>query len=508
MVNFEFNLGGKIEKIEKYWNFCICTCHAYTLLRGDVRKQLIEAHKECGFKFVRFHDLFNDDMSVVTRKMDGSLEFSYFNIDNIYDFILANGMKPFIEIGFMPTALASGASTIYHYQGNTTLPRSYDEWKFFIQDFVNHLIKRYGLDEVKNWYFEFWNEPNIAEDLGNFGAVFFSGSKEEYFEFYKVTYKAIKEINEDLQFGGPATSNNKWVSDFLKFSEENNITPDFVSTHQYPADCVICSKEGRDQLNEIKEVFYKNKKEGLRKFLKFRETAWENVPRGELSIMAKSVRNECGNMKLFYTEWSSLAGLETDNVFGSSFIVKTAMDNLNLVDGYGYWTLSDIFEESGQVSKEFHGGYGLFTYHSIKKAPYNAFKLLNLLPETMYENNRYNGETLDIWSFKKDNDIYLLLNNHNSLMHDIKDEEVKINLKDIKVSSIERYVIDEEHSNAANYYLKKYKGKDYLSLEEIEDIKKYDNLVCEELDKDFLAKNSIVVRKMGTVLLKVTYERD
>lgn len=506
MVTLDFNYYEKTRILEKYWAFCICTCHAYTMLREDVRSQLLEAHKECGFKFVRFHDLFNDDMSVVNKSMDGKLIFSYFNIDNIYDFLLRNGMKPLVEIGFMPKVLASGNKKIFHYEGNTTLPKNYSEWSYFISDFIKHLIKRYGKEEVESWYFEFWNEPNIAEDLGSFGSAFFAGSKEEYFNFYKTTYKVIKEIDCDIKIGGPVTSNNKRIKDFLTFSYENNIKPDFISTHQYPADCVVCSEEGRKVLNKIKETFAVNKSQALKDFLSFREGVRANVPRGELTLMAKKVREEAGNLSLFYTEWSSLAGQASDSPFGSSFIVKTAMDNIDIVDGYGYWCLSDIFEESGQVSEEFHGGYGLITYHFIKKAPYNAFKLLNLLPNEMYLKNSFHDETLDVYSFKDEKSIYILLNNHNSLLHEIGDKEVEINFKDIKITRGEKWVIDENHSNAFKLYIEKYSKEKYLKEEEINEIKKEAELYHEKFDLENNGSIKTSVLKMGTVLLRLDYE--
>jgi len=147
--------------INKYWTKCIGSCHAAMALREDWRKQLKKCREELGFEYVRFHGLLNDDMSVCLRKSDGSLEYSFFNIDPIFDFLLDIGMRPFIELSFMPSALASGTKTVFHYKGNITPPKSYDEWADLIGALAEHLVRRYGVEEVREWFFEVWNEPNL-----------------------------------------------------------------------------------------------------------------------------------------------------------------------------------------------------------------------------------------------------------------------------------------------------------------------------------------------------------
>lgn len=163
MKIYELDVNGKTASFPHYWELCVGSCHAATALRADWQQQLERCHKELGFRYVRFHGLFNDDMSVVTRPMLASRPvYCFTNIDRIYDFLLSIGMKPFVEIGFMPECMASGNKTIFHYKGNTTPPRSYEEWTGFIGLFLDHLIDRYGRAEVRSWYFEIWNEPNLG----------------------------------------------------------------------------------------------------------------------------------------------------------------------------------------------------------------------------------------------------------------------------------------------------------------------------------------------------------
>ena len=167
MINFTIETD-KSSSFPHYWEECVGSCRAYTALREDYRKQLIKAHEELGFKYVRFHGLFNDDMSVCLEKpsydpaVPGEIIYNFVNIDNIFDFLLSIGMKPFVEIGFMPECLASGKETAFHYKGNITPPADYSKWNNLIRAFIEHLGERYGIEEIRSWFFEVWNEPNLS----------------------------------------------------------------------------------------------------------------------------------------------------------------------------------------------------------------------------------------------------------------------------------------------------------------------------------------------------------
>ena len=179
---FNINSKGNTTPFKHYWEMCVGSCHAYTALREDYRQQLKKAHDELGFEYVRFHGLFNDDMGICKRRWNGEtkskyISYNFVNSDNIFEFLLSIGMKPFIELGFMPEAIASGTKTCFHYKGNITLPSDYEEWYKLVKAFTHHCVDRFGLDEVKTWYFEVWNEPNLD--------FFFDGTKEDYFELYK-----------------------------------------------------------------------------------------------------------------------------------------------------------------------------------------------------------------------------------------------------------------------------------------------------------------------------------
>lgn len=454
MNTFSLNINSEKHKIDRYWERVVGSCHAATALRADWREQLERAHRELGFEYVRFHGIFNDDMSVVKKNLLGTeYILSFTNIDNIFDFLLSIGMKPFIELGFMPEALASGDQTIFHYKGNITKPQDPERWAWLIDSFVRHLIERYGRGEVRQWFFEVWNEPNLGgEDLP--GGSFWAGSMEDYFQLYKITAQAIKAVDSTLRVGGPATSNNAYVTETVEFCRKNNVPIDFISTHHYPTDVVLGygvenSQNFIARLMETDPNDFEAVKKLSEDYSVFKKTLWEKVDRGVLTQMAKRAVEEAQGLPVYYTEWSSLSGIASDGAFGASFIAKTLMDNMGLVEAYAYWTFSDIFEESGMPSHAFHGGFGLLTLQGVPKAPYRVYQLLHKLGGEMFTAS-YNEGTVDIFAFYKTESraVQLLAVNHHSLLHPIESEEITLRLEGVNTSHADILRVDDDHANA------------------------------------------------------------
>jgi xylan 1,4-beta-xylosidase len=461
MKTFSVDFNSSVKLLEKYWNLCVGSCHATTALREDYRRQLEQCQREIGFRYLRFHGLFDDDMSVV-RQNPGSDELilSFSNIDNIFDFLLSIGMKPFIELGFMPDCLKSKDTTVFHYQGNTAPPADYDKWARFIRSFMEHLISRYGRDEVRQWFFEVWNEPNLGGAGSQDG--FWTGSMEEYFKLYQVTAEVIKSVDSFARVGGPATSNNAWIPEMIDFCKRSGAPIDFISTHHYPTDVVLgygvedsqnFAKPGKDDLDEESAEKLEEQKSV------FYDHLWERVDRGVLTDMTKKAVEEAAGLPVYYTEWNSLAGMPSDGPFGSSFIAKTVLDGAGLVEGYSYWTFSDIFEEGGMPSAAFHGGFGLLTMQGVPKASYRAFQLLQELGDKMYEQKMADG-TVDVYAVRKDvsGTVQLMAINHHSLLHPISEETAKITVTGLKVPEgtplpVEIKRVDDIHGNALHRWM-------------------------------------------------------
>ena len=409
-VEFFIDAKSTGKPFSHYWEWCVGSCHAVMGLRQEWREQLKKVHRELGFQYVRFHGLLNDEMSVCEKDSDGNFRYSFFNIDSIFDFLLKTGMKPFIELGFMPGALASGTQTCFHYKANITPPADHEQWAALIKALTQHLISRYGISEVRTWFFEIWNEPNLK--------FFWAGTMEEYFRLYEYSVRTIKSVDSQLRVGGPATSVNAWIPDMLSFCRKSNTPLDFVSTHHYPTD----------------DPLWKNGNLTMEEF--FAQFAHEmgKYERGVLRKMAAKARAEAGNLPLYYTEWNTSAMMPDsihDDPYSAALVAKTIADNDGLVDGYAFWTFSDLFEEGGQYSAPFHGGFGLQTIHGIPKPTYRVFEMLHRLGNERITVTGGADATVEMLAVRCESDLNLLIYNHNVPGADICAEEVVITLNGI-----------------------------------------------------------------------------
>jgi xylan 1,4-beta-xylosidase len=381
-----------------------------------------QCHDELGFRHVRFHDLLSDDMGTLMDEQD-RLRFSFFNADQICDFLVSIGMKPFVELSFMPSTLSSGTTTVFHYAANVTPPKDYAMWAALITKLVTHWVERYGIDEVGTWFFEVWNEPNLK--------AFWTGTQADYFKLYSVTAQAIKAVDNRLRVGGPATARNEWITEFLDFCEKNNIPADFVSTHHYPTDAL--GSVGEDT-----------------------ETELANSQRSILREWAQDTHRKARGKPLYYTEWSSSSNPRDhlhDEPYAAAVIIKTMMEARGLVDGYSYWTFSDIFEENYMPATAFQGGFGLLTLQGVPKPAYRAFEMLHHLGVDELPVDGVH-ETVDVWVIRNGDLLTVLITNYALPKHPIGTESIEVHLKDLlspRNVSTER--IDDSHANAKRLWI-------------------------------------------------------
>lgn len=360
---------------------CVGAGRANEGLRADWQQQLAIAHKECGFKYIRMHGLLTDDMAVYHEDSKGNPEYNYQYVDALYDYIVSIGMKPFVELGFMPSALASGGKTIFWWRGNVTPPRDYDKWSALIQNLVRHFTERYGRDEVKTWYFEVWNEPNLKDG-------FWTGSQEDYFKLYRYSAMAIKSVDKNYKVGGPATAGAAWVPETIAFCSKNAVPIDFISTHAYGV------KQGfLDEYGSTGTVLDKNP-----------ASISGDIINSRKQILASAIPG----LELHYTEWSASytpADPIHDSYHEAAFVLNKIKQTGNAANSMSYWTFTDIFEEAGPRFTPFHGGFGLMNIEGIKKPAYYAYAFLNKLGNT----ELLNGDSSS-WACKnKKGDIQVLL---------------------------------------------------------------------------------------------------
>jgi len=336
---------------------CIGAGRANEGLRADWQQQLAYVKKACDFKYIRMHGLLTDDMAVYREDNNGNPEYNYQYVDVLFDYLQSIGIKPFVELGFMPSALASGSKTIFWWRGNVSPPKDYNKWEGLIRNLTEHFTQRYGEEEVKTWYFEVWNEPNLSPG-------FWNGTQEEYFKLYKYAANAIKSVNKAYRVGGPATAGAAWVPEMIEFCSKNAVPLDFVSTHTYGV------KQGfLDEFGNSGTVLNKE----------------PMAVSGDVLNSRKQISNSTlPKLELHYTEWSSSytpADPIHDSYHQAAYILQKIKQVGTAANSMSYWVFTDIFEEAGPRFTPFHGGFGLLNTQGINKPAFYSYKFMNQLGE-------------------------------------------------------------------------------------------------------------------------------
>ncbi len=343
--------GESLGAMKRPSQFGVAVGRAYELLRADVQAHVRLCRERIGFRYCRFHGLFHDDMLVAVRDAEGGLHFQWSHVDKVLDFLLSIGMKPFLELGPMPAALVSGSETFFWWRMNVTPPRNFGEWEVLVESFTRHCVRRYGLEEVRSWYFEVWNEPNLR--------AFWAGTWAQYIELYARASAAVKRVDPELRIGGPASAEAKKVPEFLSDCAQRNLPVDFVSTHVYPQN-EWNHYEGESP-HRPGEFFGETIREIRRQVPKVIPVFWT-----EYSSLTARTRAD--------VEWVDNPSI--DRLESAAFIVRHAFETEDLSDGMVWWVASDVFEEAGIAQSPFSCTYGLVTIDGIPKASFRAFEML------------------------------------------------------------------------------------------------------------------------------------
>jgi xylan 1,4-beta-xylosidase len=347
------NVKAPAKPFAHFWEQMFGSGRAILSLRQSYRDDLREVKRITGFQYVRFHAIFDDEVGVYDEDASGNPVYNFSYVDQIYDGLLANGVRPYVELSFMPKKLASAEThQSFWYRPIVAPPKDYSRWANLIQNFAQHLVDRYGIEEVSKWYFEVWNEPNLD---------FWAGVPKEqtYFQLYDAAAEALKRVSPRLRVGGPATAQAAWVDSFVQHVAERNVPADFISSHVY----------GNDS---AENVFGRH----------------EQIPRTQMVCRAidkvhkQILASARPNLPLIWSEFNASYANEpdvTDTEFMGPWLADTIRQCDGLVDMMSYWTLSDVFEEQGVVKKPFYGGFGLLAEDGLPKPAFNAFKMLHRL---------------------------------------------------------------------------------------------------------------------------------
>lgn len=339
------DLKGKTVSRNQMGTFSVGSDRALIFLRPEHQRDLVAMQKQIGFRYLRCHGILNEEMKIVTRQPDGSLTFDWTNVDAFIDQLRAAKLKPFVELGFIPETLASGKQSIFWWRGNVTPPRDMEEWNLLVSELAKHAIQRYGRREVRSWYFEVWNEPNLDG--------FWTGGKDKYFELYANSARTLKKVDSRLRVGGPSTAGLAWIPEFVAYCEQNDVPLDFVSSHAYAAMQGFLDEQGKGG-----------------------GTVLDTSPGTLVDGFVEARKNTPKKLPLFITEWGPSYSPRDDihdSYVCSPFILDKVRKSEGLVDGLSYWTFSDQFEEPGPPNRPFHGGFGLMNVDGLKKPAYYAY---------------------------------------------------------------------------------------------------------------------------------------
>jgi xylan 1,4-beta-xylosidase len=304
------------------------------VIGAELREALRIAHDELGVRAVRAHGILDDDLGVY-RESGGRAVHDFSGIDRVYDELMEIGLRPVVELSFMPHDLARDpARTVFSYGAVISPPKDWDRWAALTGDLAAHLVQRYGRDEVvSRWAFEVWNEPNLE--------VLWSGTREEYFRLYDISARAIKSVDPGLRVGGPASAAAGWIWELLGHLTDSGTPLDFLSTHVY----------------------------------------------GNVPLDLRPVLAACGRAgaPIWWTEWGTNPvhfHHVGDTVFAAAFLLRGMKSALGRIEALSHWVASDHFEELGAPPELFHGGFGLLSVGNLRKPRYWALALLTRLGES------------------------------------------------------------------------------------------------------------------------------
>jgi len=380
--------------LRRIWNECVGAGRANEALRADWQAHFREAVDVLGARYVRFHGVFHDDMFVYRASNGGGFGpatplpepvYTFAYVDKVFDAILDAGARPFVELGFMPRELATQTETLFWWKAHCSPPKDMSAWVALVTATIEHWIERYGIEEVRTWPFEVWNEPNLVPH-------FWTGTRTEYFELYAATALAIKAIDPALRVGGPSSSvfvpdarydgeyhdtsveaataeapdpdalpwKPVWVREFIAYCAERDLPIDFLSTHLYPTDYAFDTQGVGRSISRHRDATRDD-------LLRMRQIIAESpYPHAELHI----------------TEWSTSPSSRDrmhDTVFAATYITRAFLQSLELADSISYWTFTDVFEEGGGGIGPFHGGFGFVNEQGIHKPTFHAMAMLNRL---------------------------------------------------------------------------------------------------------------------------------
>jgi len=342
--------------------YCVGTGRMSLALHKEYQEQLAMAQAECHFKHIRGHGLFCDDMAIYQPYKDAEgnehVTYNFTYLDRVMDDYLANGLKPFLELGFMPERMASGTQTIFYWKGNTTPPADHQKWADMVKATLRHLADRYGEEEVSTWPCEVWNEPNLP-------GFWEHADEKKYHELYAASVRAVKEALPNMRVGGPAicggATSQDWIRNFLTFCRDEKLPVDFVTRHAYMGETP--ERRGHYLYHTMRTV------ESIAQEMQETRDIIDSFPE------YKGIELHITEFNTSYHPFCPIHDTNLNAAYVAGLLARLG----DMCDSYSYWTFGDVFEEQGVPPRPFHGGFGMIANGLIAKPTLWAFAFFNQL---------------------------------------------------------------------------------------------------------------------------------
>ncbi len=394
-----FDGAAKAKKLRHTWKNIMCVTSAADLLLGDIRSVIKRVQREIKFNYVRFNGILSDDMHIYNETASGEPVYNFIFVDKIIDFLRSVNLKPFIQLSFMPALLAKDPGRrLFGYL--VSEPRDLEKWCGLVMALVEHLISRYGEEEIVLWKFSVWNEPDTPPRLYGFS------TDEDFYNFYKQTYITIKNISGKIQVGTPSTFyiideiHHTWYIDFFKWCCENGCKPDFFNFSYYDVVFPQDSDNVQGTFGFVDKMILRDTPGGLSSFAD--------------KVISERAKLGAAALPIYLTEWNTSPSQRdwlNDTCYKSCYIVKNILENYDRLESFGYWSLSDFMGEAPLPGETFFGGLGIFTVNGIPKAAYYALWLLGKLGDEFISNDE------GWFATKKEKEYRIIMYNYRHISH-------------------------------------------------------------------------------------------
>ncbi len=349
------------------WKKMMAVGRASDILIRDVQDMLSHFQKTVGFEYLKICGIFSDELHIYNENSAGTPIYTFSYLDMILDFVCNENLKPWIQLSYMPEKLAKYPSKRL-FGFNVSQPQSLNAWCTLVLDFFRHIKERYGIDSIKTWKFGLWHQPDTSSDLFGFG------NEKDFFEFYKQTYRCVKNFCPDIEFSLPPTyyivadDYENWYLHFWEWCRTNNCTPDSLSFTYYDTRSFSDSNHSKESFGFVYTMSLSENPDGLKDFV--------------MQVLRERRQLKLGNMPIYLSEWNSTPSqqdLLNDTCYKSCYIVKNILENYDRLNSFTYQALTDLMADGALPDKLFFGGLGLYTVNGIPKASYYAYTLLQQL---------------------------------------------------------------------------------------------------------------------------------